>query len=367
MRALEEMTATGEAARLDAKRSRRKLVTAIVRWGIPFAATVATLRFLIPSRMDGGATGFSAVAARLGDEHPLALGLGVFIVFSETAKHWWRPSDRGDDAPADRELLGRSFWAALSLVILLALFARTSLVEITRVVGPSMVPTLNPRDRLLVDRVAYGLELPLSTHVLRSRPPRRGDVIVFNHEPASEAGAPADEPRSLVKRVLGLPGDVVAFERGTASINRWTLPVCDAGPFAVTAGTMTVRGRLVVEFLEDRAYLTVRAPADETTFAAFRVPPGQVFVVGDDRALSRDSRAWNRGRGGGVPLDDIAGRVSRLAVGAFRDGRLDLGHILTPLGPTIREPAIQLRRAEENIATCLREAPRSTWPPPPPP
>ena len=361
------MSATGAAPQPDTKRARRRFATTIVAWGVPFVAAVATLRDLIPSRMDGGATGLSAIAARLGDEHPLALALGLFIVFSETARYWWRRYGRGGGEHAGRALVGRRFWIALSIVVLLALSARTSLVEITRVDGPSMVPTLNPRDRLLVDRVAYGLELPLSKHVLRSKPPRRGDVIVFSREPASEGGARLDEPRSLVKRVLGLPGDVVAFENGAASINGWTLPVCDAGPFAVTAGTTTVRGRLVVEFLEDRAYLTVRAPADETKFAAFRVPPGEVFVAGDDRALSRDSRAWNHGRGGGVPFERIGGRVSRLAVGALRDGRLDLHHLFTLLGPTVREPDVDLRQTDENIAACLRGPPRSTWPPPAPP
>jgi signal peptidase I len=355
------MTATGATPGPDSRRSSGKLVTAIVRFGIPFVAAVATLRWLIPSRMDGGSAGLSALAARLGDEHPLALGLGLFLLYAETVKYWWRRHDRGHDG---REFLSRSFLAALSIVVLLALFVRTSLVEITRVVGPSMVPTLNPRDRLLVDRLAYGLKLPLSKHVLRSTPPRRGDVIVFPHDPASDDRSSPDEPNVLVKRVLGLPGDVVAFDRGTASINGWTLPVCDAGPFAITSGTLTVRGRLVVEFLEDRAYLTVRAPADETTFAAFRVPPREVFVVGDDRALSRDSRAWNHGHGGGVPVERISGRVSRLAVAALRDGRFDVRHLFAPLGPTVREPDIDLRQTEENIAACLHGASRSTWPPP---
>ncbi len=363
MRALEEVIAP--TPRPDPRRAGRLLAAAVVRWALPFVAAIATLRDLVPSRMEGGDAGLSALAARLGDEHPLALGLGLFIFYAETSKYWWRRHERSSNP--DGQLVGRRFWTALSIVVLLALFARTSLVEITRVDGPSMVPTLNPRDRLLLNRVAYGLELPLSKRVLRPKPPRRGDVIVFPHEPAHEDGVRPDEPRSLVKRVLGLPGDVVAFAHGTASINGWTLPVCDAGPFAVTAGTLTVRGRLVVEFLEDRVYLTVRAPGDETTFAALRVPAGEVFVVGDDRTLSRDSRAWNHGLGGGVPIDRISGRVSRLTVGAFRDGELDLHHVLTPLGLTVREPDIDLRQTTENIAACLRGAPRATWPPPPPP
>ena len=360
------MTAGGAAPATD---TRRWFAATVVGWAAPLIAAVATLRYLVPSRMDGGAEGFSALAARLGDEHPVGLGVLLFGLFAETSKYWWRRRARspGSIVAGDETAHGRRFWVSLSVVLLLALFARTSVVEIMRVVGPSMEPTLNVRDRLLVNRVAYGLTLPFSKHVVGSRTPRRGDVVVFAHEPARDDDARADEPRTLVKRVLGLPGDVVAFERGAVSLNGWPLPVCDAGPFASTAGTMTARGRLVVEFLEDRAYLTVRAPADETTFAPFRVPQGEVFVAGDDRSLSRDSRAWNHGRGGGVPIDEISGRVSRLAVGALRDGRLDLRRVLSPLDTTVREPEVDLRRTAENVAACLRNAPRATWPPQIPP
>ena len=345
--------------------ARRWLATAVVSWGAPLIATVATLRYLVPSRMDGGAGGFFAFAARLGDEHPLGLGVLLFASFSETSKYWWHRHARSEAGRvAAREAVhGRRVWLSLSIVARLAVFVRTSIVELARVVGPSMEPTLSAGDRLLVNRVAYGLTIPLSKHVVGSKAPRRGDVVVFAREPERDAGARADEPRTLVKRVLGLPGDVVAFERGAVSINGWPLPVCDAGPFASTAGTLTVRGRLVVEFLEDRAYLTVRAPADETTFAAFRVPTGEVFVAGDDRSLSRDSRAWNHGRGGGVPLDEIGGRVSRVAVGALRDGRLDLRRVWSLLDTTVREPDVDLRRTTENVAACLRSTPRATWPP----
>jgi hypothetical protein len=140
------------------------------------------------------------------------------------------------------------------------------------------------------------------------------------------------------------------------------VPSCDAGPFFATLGTVSVRGRVAVEFIEDRAYLTVRTPLDDATFGAYEVPAGQVFVIGDDRSLSSDSRGFNAGHGGGIALGDVEGRVSRLAVAARRDGGLDLARVLAPLGLAVREPAADLRATSERIAACLANPQRATWP-----
>ncbi len=338
--------------------------------------------------MDGGSRGFWALLARVGDEHPLILGLALFLLFSETTKYWYRwlgaevpytaavsgtaassatAGVGGGAAPTVKASLQPPlrFSVVLLVVALAALFVRTSIAEIYRVVSPSMVPTLNVGDRLLVNRLAYGLRLPFSRQRLRARQPQRGDVIVF---PSTAAGGEGPGPRSLVKRVIGLPGDVISFRNGFPIVNGWVVPSCDAGPFASTAGTTTVRGRLALELLEDRAYLTVRLPLDETQLDDYRVPPGEVFVLGDDRGQSSDSRAWNQGRGGSVPIDHITGRVSRLAAGGFRDGHMDLHRVLAPLDLHVHEPGVDLRTTEQRLAGCVSaRRPPSTWPPAAPP
>jgi signal peptidase I len=346
---------------VTAPRAAARLLGAVA-WSfvLPVAATLATLKLLVPSPLDGGERGFWALLARLGEQQPLPLGLGLFLLFSATVTYW-----RGRRVPigSERRLeTGRVALVFVLLVLLAAAFAaRVSVAEIYRVVSPSMVPTLNAGDRLLVDKHAYGWRLPFAQNVLRARPPRRGDVIVFAADPARDAAGPA----AVVKRVVGLPGDFVAFRGGSPIVNGWIVPSCDAGPFISVSGRVTVRGRIAVEFLEDRAYLTVRTPLDDSVFAGYLVPPGEVFVLGDDRGMSSDSRAWNEGRGGGVRLADIRGKVSRLAVGGRPDGRLDLSRVLAPLGLAVREPRIDVRDTEARIAQCLASPPRASWPPPP--
>jgi signal peptidase I len=326
------------------------------------AASVVTLRFVVPSRFQAGASGFWPWLARAGERQPLVLGVVLFVLFATVAGHWLRQLVPSDGEPPGDISSGR---AALAIVVLGAVIfgTRARLVDIARVTGASMEPTLNPGDRLVVNKVAYGLRLPLSRRALRAKPPRRGDLIVF---PNPDRCRGPDEPTSIVKRVIGLPGDEVAFIDGSPVINGWIVPSCDVGSFLIAAGTRLVRGRLAMESLADRAYLTLRAPLDEERFARFKVPPGEVFVLGDDRPASRDSRAWNDGGGGGVPLDAVEGRVSRLAAAMGSGGRLALGHLFRGLRPDLRALNVDVTQLDKRLAACAAHPPRSSWPPPAP-
>jgi signal peptidase I len=229
-----------------------------------------------------------------------------------------------------------------------------------RIVGPSMLPTLEIGDRVLANRLAYGLSIPFRKALAFRKVPRRGDLVVFR----AEGLAGADGPQSLVKRVIGVPGDRVSFDQGSLLINDWRVPSCDAGPYVDVAGKLTIRGRLTVEYLEDRTYLTVRKPL-EKAFPGYVVKPGEVFVVGDDRGMSSDSRIWNEGRGAGVPIDILEGRVSRVLFGARPDGRLDFSRLLAPpLDLKVRLPGFDLHKTEERIKDCLARRPVTTVPPP---
>jgi signal peptidase I len=133
-------------------------------------------------------------------------------------------------------------------------------IQVFTVSSSSMLPTLRPRDSLLVNRLAYRLQLP-----------HRGDVIVFRF--------PRVEGREFVKRVIGLPGDVVEEQGGQVYVNGKLLPreaLTDAGQEAEPAVSMVPQ----------------------------RVPSNQLFVLGDNRAASLDSRYW-----GPVDIHKVVGKA----------------------------------------------------------
>jgi signal peptidase I len=334
---------------------------------LPAAAAALALRYLLPSRLAETGGGLSGLLAWLGDRHPLFVGLVLFLMISETGRHWWKRlrDDGRAPPPSELHLPGSSAGAirrlllGLAAVALLAFVVRGSVAATYRVVGPSMLPTLEIGDRVLVNRLAYGLSLPLAKTRASARLPRHGDLVVFR----ANGLTGADGPQSVVKRVIGLPGDRVAFQEGSLLINGWRVPTCDAGPYVNLTGRLTVRGRLTVEYLAYQTYLTVRKPV-EAPFAGYTVAPGEVFVVGDDRGLSSDSRLWNEGRGGGVPINILEGRVARVLLGARPDGRLDFSRLLVaPLDLKVRLPGLDLRKTEERINNCLARRPAETWPP----
>ena len=312
-------------------------------------ASVLVLRYVLPSRFEGAGGGLSGFMAWLGDQHPLLVGLAVFSAISEVTRYWSRRLSRratgtaGVDAGLTRGS-ARRLLIGLAVASILAFVARSSLVATFRVVGPSMLPTLEVGDRLLVDRMAYGLPVPLSKTRLRPKVPQRGDLVVF---PASGLTGSTGS-QTVVKRVLGLPGDLVTLEQGSMVINGWRVPACDAGPYVDLLGRLTVRGRLVVEYLGDKTYLTVRRVV-EPPFAGYTVKPNEVFVVGDDRGISSDSRLWNERRGAGVPLDMLEGRVTRVLLGARPDGRFDLSRLFAPPLDS-QGPAPRLRHARDRQA-----------------
>jgi signal peptidase I len=334
----------------------------------PAAASLLVLRYCVPSRLEGASGGVLGFLAWLGDAHPLFVGVGLFLLFSEAGRYWVRRLGGDGDAALARSApeVGpvRSRIQARWLIALAALGAsifvlRSSVVATFRIVGPSMLPTLEIGDRVLANRLAYGVSIPFRKALALPKVPRRGDLVVFR----AQGLAGADGPQSLVKRVIGVPGDRVSFEQGSLVINDWRVPTCDAGPYVDVAGKLTVRGRLTVEFLEDRTYLTVRKPL-ETPFPGYVVKPGEVFVVGDDRGMSSDSRIWNEGRGAGVSIDILEGRVSRVLFGARPDGRLDFSRLLAPpLDLKVRLPGFDLRKTEERIKDCLARRPVKTVPP----
>jgi signal peptidase I len=248
---------------------------------------------------------------------------------------------------------------SLAVAALLTLFVRSSIVQPFRVLTESMLPTLEPGDWIAANRLAYGFRVPLTRWRLGARAPRRGDVIAFETPP----GALHGQPEQLVKRVIGLPGDRILMRHGRPNINGWPVPSCEAGVFAYLSADSAVRGRLMVEFLEDATYLTVYFQGSEA-FSGYVVKPGEVFVLGDNRDNSSDSRAWNNNAGGGLPFAAIDGRVSTILLGTARDGSADWKRLLQPLGLRLRFDGMDLSQVQAGIERCLRDPPHESVPKP---
>lgn len=123
-----------------------------------------------------------------------------------------------------------------------------------RIEGPSMMPTLNPGQYLIINKVVY-----------RLHPPGRGDIIVFHH--------PRSPDRDLIKRVVGVPGDVVEVRKGEVSVNGALLDE----PYVLQPGRNS---------------------------GHYELGPDEYFVLGDNRPNSDDSRNW-----GTVKGDQIVGKA----------------------------------------------------------
>ena len=167
------------------------------------------------------------------------------------SRYWgrrWRGGSAGPHAAA-RPLDVRRLAIGLAVVGVLVFVTRTSLVATYRVVGPSMLPTLEIGDRLLVNRLAYGVKLPFAKTYLGRKVPKRGDLVVFRQRSGSRARRVPDSGQAghRVARRSRSPSETAAFKSTTGVV-----PNCDAGPYTQMDGRVTVRGRLAVEYLDDR-------------------------------------------------------------------------------------------------------------------
>ncbi len=189
-------------------------------------------------------------------------------------------------------------WAqSFAIAVVLFLVLRAFFIEGFRIPTGSMERTLLVGDFLLVNKLAYGAEVPFTArHLPPLEQPRHGDIIVFRW--------PVDRHVHMIKRVVGLPGDTLAMQDGVLTVNR--LP--QAEPYVIHEGAPADPAQ--DEFLWQRQYLVRSATAavdgehpSRNNWGPLLVPEGRYFVLGDNRDISLDSRYW-----GFVPAGLIEGR-----------------------------------------------------------
>ncbi len=176
---------------------------------------------------------------------------------------------------------GKSFFPVLAIVLVL----RSFLIEPFQIPSGSMIPTLEVGDFILVNKFAYGIRLPVvDTKVIDVSDPQRGDVMVFRY--------PSDPNINYIKRVIGLPGDVIRYSSDKhLSINGNPVAEMLIGEEPGSLGSAKLyREKLgEVEHLIRKEMGRYRVEPNRE----WHVPAGHYFMMGDNRDNSNDSRYWH--------------------------------------------------------------------------
>ncbi len=176
---------------------------------------------------------------------------------------------------AKKKHIVREYAESIIIAVILALFIRAYVVQAFKIPSASMENTMLIGDRLLVNKFIYGIKIPFTDkRMFKIRDPRRGDVIVFEY--------PVDPSKDFIKRVIGMPGDVVQVVNKTVYIN---------GQLYINSHEIHKESTIISE---------AQNPRDNTQL--IKVPANSYFVMGDNRDRSYDSRFW-----GFVTKDKIEG------------------------------------------------------------
>ena len=184
----------------------------------------------------------------------------------------------------------RSFFPVLVFVLLI----RSFVFEPFRIPSGSMKPTLLVGDFIFVKKYSYGLRLPVTeTKIVETGAPERGDVVVFR--------LPSNPSVNYIKRVIGLPGDTVSYERQRLTINGVTMDLraSDRRFDGVPVYTEDLDGRVHETLIHDPGY--------SKQDGLYVIPEGQYFVMGDNRDRSKDSRYI-----GAIPEKYLVGEAVRI-------------------------------------------------------
>ena len=170
----------------------------------------------------------------------------------------------------------RDYIEAIAWALVITLFLRTFVIQAFRIPSESMADTLLVGDFLFVNKLEYGPKIPF-THIRLPglHPPRRGEVIVFQW--------PEDPSKDFIKRCVAVGGETVEIEHKQVFVD----------------GVRLVEPYVKHEAGEEPAGYTPR-----DNFSPPTIPPGELFMMGDNRDNSNDSRFW-----GNVPMDLVKGRA----------------------------------------------------------
>ena len=199
---------------------------------------------------------------------------------------------------------GRSFFPVLLFVLII----RSFVFEPFRIPSGSMMPTLVQGDFIFVKKYSYGLRLPvLETKFFETGEPKRGDVVVFR--------LPAEPSINYIKRVVGLPGDIISYDNARLTINGELMQVSEN-----LEASAADSANIYDEIFPDREHMIRHriniAENRNPRVQVYEVPPGEYFMMGDNRDNSQDSRFI-----GFIPETHLVGEAVRIWMHVdFSDG-----------------------------------------------
>ncbi|MDH4121339.1 MAG: signal peptidase I [Deltaproteobacteria bacterium] len=202
----------------------------------------------------------------------------------------------------------REWVEALGFAIFVAfLIIRPFIVAPYVIPSVSMVPTILVGDRIFATKFSYGLYNPLGGKKILARSVSRGDIVIFPY--------PRDPSVDYIKRVVGLPGETVEMRNRVIYINGTPL----SEPYAYWDQTMLSR------------YAAVNQLDEAFNYGPIQVPPDHLFVMGDNRLNSADSRVW-----GFVPVNEVAGKAWIIYWSHDSDLSLLEGYHLSRIGSLLK-------------------------------
>ena len=215
-----------------------------------------------------------------------------------------------DESAAAQRSTASVIWeqvGTLALAVVIALSIRTFVAEPFRIPSASMYPTLLVGDHLFVNRFVYGAAIPFTDLRLPAlSDPKRGDVVVFTVAKEGATTYPADlkpplQREQFVKRIVGLPGDLIEYRGDDVYVNGELMATAVTGEVFIDPS----KHRLIVRrvSLAEREFTILADPHSRGPGeGSIVVPEGRYFMMGDNRDHSKDSRVW-----GTVRREEIRG------------------------------------------------------------